>query len=210
MPAESSSKSKEKDSTKSSKEKEKEAATEETEDESTIAANKAAVAAQTKAATMAAALAAAAAASASGGQQVTTEKPAHYTYLKGFRVDQCALFLQHKCTQHRPYTCFYWHFKNQRRRRPVRKRDGTFNYNPDVYCDKVSISPLRGRCPAGQRGVNPKLRPLTANPTTDKNDALAPDHAPRQAPARHRALHLGSPSQAQPPPATHNPLPDEP
>lgn len=147
MPAESSSKGKEKDSTKSSKEKEKEAATEETEDESTIAANKAAVAAQTKAATMAAALAAAAAASASGGQQVTTEKPAHYTYLKGFRVDQCALFLQHKCTQHRPYTCFYWHFKNQRRRRPVRKRDGTFNYNPDVYCDKYDEQ--TGVCPSG-------------------------------------------------------------
>lgn len=49
-----------------------------------------------------------------------TEKPAHYTYLKGFRVEQCSLFLQHKCTQHRPYTCFYWHFKNQRRRRPLR------------------------------------------------------------------------------------------
>jgi E3 ubiquitin-protein ligase UNKL len=74
-----------------------------------------------------------------------TEKPTHYTYLKSFRVEQCALFLQHKCTQHRPYTCFYWHFKNQRRRRPLRKRDGTFNYNPDVYCDKYDEQ--TGVCP---------------------------------------------------------------
>lgn len=56
-------------------------------------------------------------------------------YLKEFRVEQCKLFLQHKCTQHRPYTCFYWHFMNQRRRRPVRRRDGTFNYSPDMYCN---------------------------------------------------------------------------
>lgn len=55
-------------------------------------------------------------------------------YLKEFRVEQCPLFLQHKCTQHRPYTCFNWHFMNQRRRRPVRKRDGTFNYSADDYC----------------------------------------------------------------------------
>ena len=64
------------------------------------------------------------------------EKPAHYHYLKNFRVEQCALFLQHKCTQHRPFTCFNWHFKNQRRRRPVRRRDGTFNYDPDTFCEK--------------------------------------------------------------------------
>merc|ERR1711990_145794 len=44
-------------------------------------------------------------------------------YLKEFRVDQCPLFLQHKCQQHR-------------RRRPVRRRDGTFNYSADVYCSK--------------------------------------------------------------------------
>ncbi|XP_025420348.1 RING finger protein unkempt isoform X3 [Sipha flava] len=62
------------------------------------------------------------------------EKPNHYSYLKEFRVEQCPLFLQHKCTQHRPYTCFNWHFMNQRRRRPVRKRDGTFNYSADDYC----------------------------------------------------------------------------
>ncbi|KAG1657407.1 RING finger protein unkempt [Nymphon striatum] len=76
-----------------------------------------------------------------------TEKPIHYTYLKEFRVDQCPLFLQHKCTQHRPFTCFYWHFMNQRRRRPVRKRDGTFNYSPDVYCTKFDET--SGLCPDG-------------------------------------------------------------
>ncbi|KAM4598036.1 putative E3 ubiquitin-protein ligase UNKL isoform 2-T2 [Polymixia lowei] len=65
-----------------------------------------------------------------------TEKPTHYTYLKEFRTEQCPLFLQHKCTQHRPFTCFHWHFLNQRRRRPIRRRDGTFNYSPDVYCTK--------------------------------------------------------------------------
>ncbi|XP_067136704.1 RING finger protein unkempt isoform X1 [Centruroides vittatus] len=75
------------------------------------------------------------------------EKPIHYTYLKEFRVEQCPLFLQHKCTQHKPFTCFYWHFMNQRRRRPIRRRDGTFNYNPDVYCTKYDET--TGVCPAG-------------------------------------------------------------
>ncbi|XP_047498642.1 RING finger protein unkempt homolog isoform X2 [Penaeus chinensis] len=76
-----------------------------------------------------------------------TEKPIHYTYLKEFRVEQCSLFLQHKCTQHRPYTCFHWHFLNQRRRRPIRKRDGTFNYSPDAYCNKFDEN--TGICPDG-------------------------------------------------------------
>ena len=79
------------------------------------------------------------------------EKPLHYTYLKGFRVEQCALFLQHKCTNHKPFTCFDWHFQNQRRRRPVRRRDGTFNYSPDTYCTKydetTGICPDRDDCP---------------------------------------------------------------
>lgn len=69
-------------------------------------------------------------------------------YLKEFRVDQCPLFLQHKCTNHKPFTCFYWHFMNQRRRRPVRKRDGTFNYSPDVYCTKYDET--TGLCPEGE------------------------------------------------------------
>ncbi|KAK7801918.1 hypothetical protein U0070_005905, partial [Myodes glareolus] len=56
--------------------------------------------------------------------------------LQEFRTEQCSLFLQHKCSQHRPFTCFHWHFLNQRRRRPLRRRDGTFNYSPDVYCSK--------------------------------------------------------------------------
>ncbi|XP_076305639.1 RING finger protein unkempt-like isoform X2 [Tachypleus tridentatus] len=77
-----------------------------------------------------------------------TEKPIHYTYLKEFRVEQCPLFLQHKCTQHKPFTCFYWHFMNQRRRRPIfRKRDGTFNYSPDVYC--ATYDETTGICPEG-------------------------------------------------------------
>jgi len=80
-----------------------------------------------------------------------TEKPSHYTYLKEFRVNQCPLFLQHKCTQHRPFTCFYWHFSNQRRRRPIRKRDGTFNYSADSYCTKydetTGICPIGDDCP---------------------------------------------------------------
>ncbi|CAL8273488.1 unnamed protein product [Lota lota] len=76
-----------------------------------------------------------------------TEKPTHYTYLKEFRTEQCPLFLQHKCTQHRPFTCFQWHFLNQRRRRPIRRRDGTFNYSPDVYCTKYDET--TGICPDG-------------------------------------------------------------
>uniref|UniRef100_A0A8C7FSC8 Unk zinc finger n=1 Tax=Oncorhynchus kisutch TaxID=8019 RepID=A0A8C7FSC8_ONCKI len=73
------------------------------------------------------------------------EKPQHYTYLKEFRTEQCPLFVQHKCTQHRPFSCFNWHFLNQRRRRPIRRRDGTFNYSPDVYCTKYDES--TGTCP---------------------------------------------------------------
>lgn len=70
-----------------------------------------------------------------------------FRYLKEFRTQQCPLFLQHKCTQHRPFTCFHWHFMNQRRRRPVRKRDGTFNYSPDIYCAKFDET--TGICPDG-------------------------------------------------------------
>ncbi|XP_001358304.3 RING finger protein unkempt isoform X4 [Drosophila pseudoobscura] len=75
------------------------------------------------------------------------EKPNHYTYLKEFRVEQCQSFLQHKCNQHRPFICFNWHFQNQRRRRPVRKRDGTFNYSADNYCTKYDET--TGICPEG-------------------------------------------------------------
>ncbi|CAJ0571338.1 unnamed protein product, partial [Mesorhabditis spiculigera] len=57
-------------------------------------------------------------------------------YLDGFRVEACPLFKQHQCQQHRPYTCFNWHFANQRRRKPTRRPDGSFNYSPDIYCDK--------------------------------------------------------------------------
>lgn len=71
----------------------------------------------------------------------------HSRYLKEFRVEQCPLFIQRKCTQHRPFTCFNWHFMNQRRRRPVRKRDRTFNYSADNYCTKYDET--TGICPDG-------------------------------------------------------------
>lgn len=64
------------------------------------------------------------------------ELPNHYAYIYKFRVEQCPLFLQHKCTSHRPFTCFHWHFQNQRRRKPVRRRDGTLNYSADEYCTR--------------------------------------------------------------------------
>ncbi|NXI55357.1 UNK protein, partial [Chloroceryle aenea] len=70
-----------------------------------------------------------------------------FRYLKEFRTEQCPLFLQHKCAQHRPFTCFHWHFLNQRRRRPIRRRDGIFNYSPDVYCTKYDET--TGICPDG-------------------------------------------------------------
>lgn len=74
-----------------------------------------------------------------------------FRYLKEFRVDQCPLFLQHKCTAHRPFTCFNWHFMNQRRRRPRKKRDGTFNYSPDVYCSQYDET--TGICPSADECV---------------------------------------------------------
>lgn len=64
-----------------------------------------------------------------------SEVPLHYSYLKEFRTEQCKAFLLHKCNQHRPFTCFNWHFLNQRRRRSVKRRDGSFNYSPDIYCN---------------------------------------------------------------------------
>ena len=79
---------------------------------------------------------------------ILTSKPnsfVHDRYLKEFRVEQCQLFLQHKCTQHRPFTCFHWHFLNQRRRRPKRKKDGIFNYSPDEYCTQYNET--TGECP---------------------------------------------------------------
>uniref|UniRef100_T1K2F6 C3H1-type domain-containing protein n=1 Tax=Tetranychus urticae TaxID=32264 RepID=T1K2F6_TETUR len=79
--------------------------------------------------------------------QRAPEKPVHYSYLKEFRCDQCPQFLQHKCTNHKPFTCFHWHFMNQRRRRPIRKRDGSFNYSPDIYCTKYDET--TGICPDG-------------------------------------------------------------
>ncbi|XP_036050816.1 putative E3 ubiquitin-protein ligase UNKL isoform X4 [Onychomys torridus] len=88
-----------------------------------------------------------AAAASLSGSPPQTEKPTHYRYLKEFRTEQCPLFLQHKCSQHRPFTCFHWHFLNQRRRRPLRRRDGTFNYSPDVYCSKYDEA--TGLCPDG-------------------------------------------------------------
>lgn len=73
----------------------------------------------------------------------------HGSYLKSFRTEQCKDFLQHRCKQHRPYTCFHWHFPNQRRRRPIRKRDGSFNYSPNEYCAQYNES--TGICPNGDR-----------------------------------------------------------
>lgn len=76
------------------------------------------------------------------------EKPHHYTYLRDFRTKQCPDFLLHKCTQHRPFTCFNWHFSNQKRRRPNKRRDGTFNYSSDNYCSKYDET--TGICPDGE------------------------------------------------------------
>lgn len=79
------------------------------------------------------------------------EKTQHLHYLNDFRVEACPLFKQHQCQQHRPYTCFNWHFANQRRRRPIRKGDGSFNYSPDIYCDKYDEN--TGICPDGDECV---------------------------------------------------------
>ena len=66
-------------------------------------------------------------------------------YLEHFRVEQCSMFLQHKCSHHRPFTCFYWHFKNQRRRRPALDSDGEFTYSPFTYCSEYDET--TGVCP---------------------------------------------------------------
>lgn len=48
---------------------------------------------------------------------------------------------------------------NQRRRRPVRKRDGTFNYSADNYC--VKYDETTGVCPDGDEWVNLKSKIVT-------------------------------------------------
>jgi len=74
------------------------------------------------------------------------EKNNNY-YLSEFRVNQCQLFLQHKCNNHRPFTCFHWHFKNQRRRQSKILDNGQFNYSPDIYC--TDYNETTGECPKG-------------------------------------------------------------
>jgi len=85
----------------------------------------------------------------SSQQIANMEKPQDIMekYLKEFRVEQCPLFLQHKCQQHRPFTCFNWHFQNQKRRRPLLRRDQQFNYSADIYCEKYDET--TGLCPNG-------------------------------------------------------------
>ncbi len=53
--------------------------------------------------------------------------------------------------RHRPFSCFYWHFQNQRRRRPFRRKDGTFSYDPDFYCNDYDEQ--SGVCPNGDEYV---------------------------------------------------------
>lgn len=86
-----------------------------------------------------------------GAEPASSEKAAHQRYLRDFRVDQCPYFPNYKCEHHKPYTCFYWHFPNQRRRRPTLTPDATFNYSPDAYCVKydeiLGICPSHDECP---------------------------------------------------------------
>ncbi|XP_003425481.1 putative E3 ubiquitin-protein ligase UNKL isoform X1 [Nasonia vitripennis] len=93
-----------------------------------------------------------AAAVAAANTMCSNNLDSHTKYLKEFRVEQCPLFIQRKCTQHRPFTCFNWHFMNQRRRRPTRKRDRTFNYSADNYCTKYDET--TGICPDGDECPN--------------------------------------------------------
>ncbi|OQR67002.1 RING finger protein unkempt-like [Tropilaelaps mercedesae] len=84
-------------------------------------------------------------------------------YLKEFRVEQCPQFIQHKCTQHKPFTCFHWHFMNQRRRRPIRDpKSKTFNYSPDMYCTKYDET--TGICADGDDCTGKKANSRTAFP----------------------------------------------
>ena len=71
------------------------------------------------------------------------------SFMTSFRTEQCKDFLERRCEQRRPYTCFKWHFPNQRRRRPVIKCDGSFNYSPNEYCTEYNES--TGICPNGDR-----------------------------------------------------------
>ncbi|OAF66546.1 hypothetical protein A3Q56_05721 [Intoshia linei] len=66
-------------------------------------------------------------------------------YLTQFRVNQCVAFLHHKCTEHRPFVCFNWHFQNQKRRKSVLTKENMFNYDANVYCTKYDEN--TGACP---------------------------------------------------------------
>lgn len=58
---------------------------------------------------------------------------------------------KYSISRHRPFSCFYWHFQNQRRRRPFRRKDGTFSYDPDFYCNDYDEQ--TGVCPNGDEYV---------------------------------------------------------
>ncbi|CAI2346585.1 unnamed protein product [Caenorhabditis sp. 36 PRJEB53466] len=75
-----------------------------------------------------------------------SEDPKHARYLSQFRVNPCQLFANRQCQKHRPFSCFNYHYANQRRRRPYRP-DGTFAYSPELYCELYDDS--TGRCPKG-------------------------------------------------------------
>ncbi|EFO96162.1 hypothetical protein CRE_14465 [Caenorhabditis remanei] len=77
----------------------------------------------------------------------TQETPKHLRWLNTYRTEKCSLFDQKQCEEHRPYTCFFWHYPSQRRRRPILLADGTFNYSPDVFCNQYDTE--TGRCPNG-------------------------------------------------------------
>lgn len=81
--------------------------------------------------------------------ELSGEKAVHKRYLRDFRVERCPCFADHRCQQHRPYTCFYWHFPNQRRRRLSLSAQGAFSYSPDVYCSQYDE--IRGVCPNGDQ-----------------------------------------------------------
>ncbi len=61
------------------------------------------------------------------------------------------LIKKYSISRHRPFSCFYWHFQNQRRRRPFRRKDGTFSYDPDFYCNDYDEQ--SGVCPNGDEYV---------------------------------------------------------
>ncbi|KAH9373838.1 hypothetical protein HPB48_009282 [Haemaphysalis longicornis] len=135
-----------------------------------------------------------------------TEKPLHKRYLRDFRVERCPCFADHRCQQHRPYTCFYWHFPNQRRRRLSLSRRAPSATAPTCTAPSTTKSAASARtatsapyCTARWATASADTTRATTRPSCAPTRWTRKDTAPgtgRTAPSRTASATCASPCTA--------------